>query len=614
MKIELSPRAAALCLVMALATSCVDDTYNFTQKEVSTTLQLLNQGVTIPIGTTAPITLSDMIEDNEIFTTVDGVLTISQGDSFTHTIDAMAGEEGITIKEVTASNSFSTTLSNNTQESARLSSSVDITAEIATGSSELLITTEVPALVKRLYGGNMSQNSAMTMNVTMSGVSEDIDEVGFETFTVQLPKFINFAAATDDNDNALIGSGNVLLITSSNAGAFTKSGTTRSFEAIFEIEGLDFTSDDYTDIITPSATEGENPTMEIEERVTYGGELYINGLPVASVDSKIDGNVEFTICDMNVTEVFANIEMEVELPNTPIEIGNLTDELGEGATVELTLSRPEIILTVTNPLEVAFEVADFQIDRYINDIKIDPITVETFVIPAKNREDEQTEYTIVISPSGDSSEEEIGVAAPMLAELFAEGIPSSLEVIMSAGVYALSDGTYYTIDLTQAYDLGFDFEVVIPLSFEDMLIETPISFSGLSESLAEVAEIVSAINIAIEAQNSIPLEISLYDAKAYDAEGNDLQIDNILGAEGRATLAAGVVNEDGSTSPTQSSIAINLSETEETSALKRLETIDLTIAVTTAAGTTAEVMNSQSIEMFIAISLPEGIIIPEELQ
>ncbi len=103
-------RAAFLGAIISVPTSCVNNDYDL-DKEMDLTMNLIGS-LTIPLGETAPVSLSDMLDPDEIemLEEIDGEYKISMSDQISIDIDKIAGEDGVSVSAIEDDVQITTTL------------------------------------------------------------------------------------------------------------------------------------------------------------------------------------------------------------------------------------------------------------------------------------------------------------------------------------------------------------------------------------------------------------------------------------------------------------------------------------------------------------------------
>ena len=176
-------------------------------------------------------------------------------------------------------------------------------------------------------------------------------------------------------------------------------------------------------------------------------------------------------------------------------------------------------------------------------------------------------------------------------------LPSRVEATLSV----LADEQSSVIDLNanQASQLALDYALVAPITLgKDFKLVYKERIKGLQGQLGDALKYTRALELTVEAQNSIPLDLQI-SAVGLDASGSPIPV--TLAVEG--TVGAGT-KQGGYKSST---VVLSVSE-KEAGALNRLDQIDLFFTGSTAANDTgASLQESQALKITMSARIPGGI-------
>ncbi len=456
----------------------------------------------------------------------------------------------------------------------------------------------IPEQVVSINSASLKESSFITLEVELS-VDDSIGDISFKEFEIALPKFLSFASSSDSNYNEYIDTqSNVITIAPNEVDDFViekvVGSSSRKITLPFEVVGLDLTDESYDSVIKGS---GDNKTLEIAETISYSGEIAIAGGD-ASLDNEISGKITVSIGDMVITDVVGEFEVDVDIPSTSIDFG---DDLTDDFTIEAVLTNPTIEITVTNPLDIAISLEGFVLNLFSGgELLGEPITVDDFVIPAKEADQDFRTSKFRISISGASSDDYIGVKCANLGNILKYGTPESIELTMDAGLASVDDYGLHSINIDTEYKLLMDYEVSIPLTFDSLTMSMDSEIDGLSstfEDLADSGVDLPAIIFNVEANNSLPISLIIESILPYDVDGNSIVgFGDIISSEG-VNLAA---NET-------TAFTLNLSGEDGMDTFSQLDCLTFSVKVTGENGELKSEDESQYLQIKLSVELPEGI-------
>lgn len=597
-----------MLLVAITATSCFDDQY--TDKDISTEVQLFGDGITIPIGSSSAMYISDFIDLEEqegMAANEDGVYTISQSGNIPQSIDAI-NEDGIEVDINVIG------IDVNTSSLTGINYYGDIPVEIDNESTTIDIVTELPDQVVQFKYATLGDGSLIELRFDLD-TNITFADITFNAFTVEFPDFLDFAdsgydnALLDKSNNTLTLNANSASINNPNGKFVTTNGVT-SWVGLFKVESLEFTDSKYDNIIDTS--DPAQTMLRIEdEKMTCDGDINIKSA-TTTTSSTLDFTISLDISTLNpnnsnsmvIDAILGEFAIDVEIESESVSIGEV---LSDDLNITAQITNPTIEIVATNQFDIPIEINGFSLipqdaaglallKEFSNVDGIDAtgaITVDDFVIPAL-----ASNYSIVISTSGGSGENQ--VAAPAMGYILANGIPANVEINMDAALEEVTGSDWHTVEIVSSHDISIDYEVLIPLEFEDIYMSTSTQFDGLQSSLSEFGDYITNIGFIVEATNTLPLELSITSIEPLDEDGNVI-------TDGFEPIISSPVSIQ---ADSDSEFSLYLNTNGDADKFAELDGLNLTIEVTGGGdGASLSNKNDEYLKFFLKLSLPEGVIV-----
>ena len=396
-------------------------------------------------------------------------------------------------------------------------------------STVISIDQEVDKTLVMLKRIDLVQPAGLVMNLTFENVP--VNELRFSRFTVEFPEFIKLAYIGDDDrinvkGNKLVINGDLDYQELHSSEGFSVSGlviTGMLFEEPLWLQDGRLILNDQKVRISGSVTVDDQivetdklnvirvfPSVSfstIEVKAVYG-----------RVDPKIDPVHEEVSLDMGDVDFFQNESNSLQLSDPMITI-NLNS-------------------TVTVPIDLNLSLSSLNANGgYIaKDITPDMGTIHL----AKCDSSAASRKTTLVIYKKDRpvsvSDDTIFVRMSRLSELM-EKIPNKIVFHLEAGTDTSVD---HYVDLTRELCVSGDYNVSIPLEFDNLYVEYSDTIADLGESLEDIGDKIEATQMQLLAdiESTIPLGITLT-AKAYDKNWNELttlRIDSCVVAAGSDTI------------------------------------------------------------------------------
>lgn len=561
-------------LLGSMTTSCVDSSFDF-DKDFDWSI---NTGyLAFPVGKTDTIFLDDIIEidegdDLQIVPDADGngvageYHLIKDGEIDRASANVrMATVDGSTthIDPITAAD-----------ESSVVSPSGMITTQISQTGDVKADAADIDDALKELGSLKAAAPTALTLNIKLEG------NLNFSTISGNLKvKFPSFLVFNDPAVNA----NNEIQIPCSELQLNVP------YVRTLQLTGYHF--DGGLPVV--------NNEIHLNEQVVITGETNVQLPSGGQVGSGVKLQIVPTVllADMSVDEATGIIQPEIDATRTSVEISNLPDFLDDDET-SLSVSNPVILFSAVNPLNAPVDLTGKMLGKKEDGTLIsgsevkfgagstDPILLQ----PGSN--------LIALSrlgTGGPAGSQNIAVAN--INNLIAK-IPDVVEVEMQP---AVSYDKYYSIRLGQDYEVSGNYNIDIPLSFEEGLnIVYTDSADDLNSDLKDLDFEEAAVEF--DAVNTIPLELEVKAENVTPLDINKQPLSDIkVEVEGGIAASA-----DGKTS-TRQTLLIKMTE-QVKGAMSRLDAIRFRVTAVPGQAIGITLRSDQWMQLEnIKVKVPKGI-------
>lgn len=342
-----------------------------------------------------------------------------------------------------------------------------------------------------------------------------------------------------------------------------------------------------------------NNEIHLNEQVVITGETNVQLPSGGQIGSGVKLQIVPTVllADMSVDEATGIIQPEIDATKTSVEISNLPDFLDDDET-SLSVSNPVILFSAVNPLNAPVDLTGKMLGKKEDGTLIsgsevkfgagstDPILLQ----PGSN--------LIALSrlgTGGPAGSQNIAVAN--INNLIAK-IPDVVEVEMQP---AVSYDKYYSIRLGQDYEVSGNYNIDIPLSFEEGLnIVYTDSADDLNSDLKDLDFEEAAVEF--DAVNTIPLELEVKAENVTPLDINKQPLSDIkVEVEGGIAASA-----DGKTS-TRQTLLIKMTE-QVKGAMSRLDAIRFRVTAVPGQAIGITLRSDQWMQLEnIKVKVPKGI-------
>lgn len=561
-------------LLGSMTTSCVDSSFDF-DKDFDWSI---NTGyLAFPVGKTDTIFLDDIIEidegdDLQIVPDADGngvageYHLIKDGEIDRASANVrMATVDGSTthIDPITAAD-----------ENSVVSPSGMITTQISQTGDVKADAADIDDALKELGSLKAAAPTALTLNIKLEG------NLNFSTISGNLKvKFPSFLVFNDPAVNA----NNEIQIPCSELQLNVP------YVRTLQLTGYHF--DGGLPVV--------NNEIHLNEQVVITGETNLQLPSGGQVGSGVKLQIVPTVllADMSVDEATGIIQPEIDATRTSVEISNLPDFLNDDET-SLSVSNPVILFSAVNPLNAPVDLTGKMLGKKEDGTLIsgsevkfgagstDPILLQ----PGSN--------LIALSrlgTGGPAGSQNIAVAN--INNLIAK-IPDVVEVEMQP---AVSYDKYYSIRLGHDYEVSGNYNIDIPLSFEEGLnIVYTDSADDLNSDLKDLDFEEAAVEF--DAVNTIPLELEVKAENVTPLDINKQPLSDIkVEVEGGIAASA-----DGKTS-TRQTLLIKMTE-QVKGAMSRLDAIRFRVTAVPGQAIGITLRSDQWMQLEnIKVKVPKGI-------
>jgi hypothetical protein len=525
--------------------SCVDSEYDLS-KDLDMTVTVGGENLTIPASNTKNITLEkifDLNEESTVKADADGNYALSQTGKGSNT--------RVSIEEITIKSSEIALQSARTELNYMMSPSGTLEATVNDKTSFSIDKRNITTDVTELYSSDVIMPASLRMNI--EGSNSLTVKKGFQ---IEFPDYMTITTT----DQRVKITGSVLTFiqdinVSQNSALYIPIQVTRiDFESMGTGKGL----------VAPG-------------HLVIADDINISGTSTTTGGSAIQMimDTEIKIDEIQLTQVTAKVNPEINVSIDPITINNLPDFLKD-EQVRIDMTDPKIYLTVSNtsPVEVNFSgvLKSYKGGKLLASVPVGQ-SPNLITIPG-NQPDE---YIICLHRLNNHVE---GADASVTVENLNDLIETIPDEIRMDNIEAKASDKRCTIVLGSTYNVKTDYEINAPLQFNE---GTNIVYSDVIDNWnKDVKDLsVKEVVITMDAQNSIPLTMNM-EVKAINKNGTVL---NSISTEVSSQIAAGTM-ENAKVTP----LEITLKSTDA-NAFKELDGLKYEVSATSSAETSGKVLN-----------------------
>ena len=537
--------SCSFVLLSSCMLSCVDSEYDLS-KDLDMTVTVGGENLTIPASNTKNITLEkifDLNEESTVKADADGNYALSQTGKGSNT--------RVSIEEITIKSSEIALQSARTELNYMMSPSGTLEATVNDKTSFSIDKRNITTDVTELYSSDVIMPASLRMNI--EGSNSLTLKKGFQ---IEFPDYMTITTT----DQRVKITGSVLTFiqdinVSQNSALYIPIQVTRiDFESMGTGKGL----------VAPG-------------HLVIADDINISGTSTTTGGSAIQMimDTEIKIDEIQLTQVTAKVNPEINVSIDPITINNLPDFLKD-EQVRIDMTDPKIYLTVSNtsPVEVNFSgvLKSYKGGKLLASVPVGQ-SPNLITIPG-NQPDE---YIICLHRLNNHVE---GADASVTVENLNDLIETIPDEIRMDNIEAKASDKRCTIVLGSTYNVKTDYEINAPLQFNE---GTNIVYSDVIDNWnKDVKDLsVKEVVITMDAQNSIPLTMNM-EVKAINKNGTVL---NSISTEVSSQIAAGMM-ENAKVTP----LKITLKSTDA-NAFKELDGLKYEVSATSSAETSGKVLN-----------------------
>ncbi len=342
-----------------------------------------------------------------------------------------------------------------------------------------------------------------------------------------------------------------------------------------------------------------NNEIHLNEQVVITGETNLQLPSGGQIGSGVKLQIVPTVllADMSVDEATGIIQPEIDATKTSVEISNLPDFLNDDET-SLSVSNPVILFSAVNPLNAPVDLTGKMLGKKEDGTLISGSEVKFgagSTAPILLQPGSNLIALSRLGTGGPAGSQNIAIAN--INNLIAK-IPDVVEVEMQP---AVSYDKYYSIRLGHDYEVSGNYNIDIPLSFEEGLnIVYTDSADDLNSDLKDLDFEEAAVEF--DAVNTIPLELEVKAENVTPLDINKQPLSDIkVEVEGGIAASA-----DGKTS-TRQTLLIKMTE-QVKGAMSRLDAIRFRVTAVPGQAIGITLRSDQWMQLEnIKVKVPKGI-------
>ena len=477
--------------------SCqVDDAYDL-DKEIDKTITV-GGDLTIPGSSTDNMMLKDLLEIEDgsaVQADAEGNYMLKQGGGENSndieipevTIETAGGFTGVEIDGV----------SNNSGGNSNIpETNIGIDQNIAIDINSDGVTSVLKELV---YVNTSCVNTNVVVKLNKTGTSNI--SARMSDFEVVFPEFMTIES---QDNNWEVSEGRILKLKDNNGQDFDD-----DLKVPVNITKIDFEKNGAEYIINNSAK--DNNVIRLNGQIALKGNISLAGSMNngASVGIKIDLESN----EIEVEEVKAVVDPEIDITIDPIEIADLPDFLNDdNAAIELT--DPRLFFTVTNPSPIAVKFGA-TLKPVKTGTAMESVDIKDIEIPAGCKD-----YVICIHQNAEMN---VTANSKVIVDNLGNIIKRIPEKIEVENIEVTVPETPVTVQANKTYEMSTAYEINTPLMFsEGTNIVYTENMDGWGSDLEDVE--FNKVEATMSVTNNLPLGVNLT-AVAIDNTGN--MIDNV---------------------------------------------------------------------------------------
>lgn len=370
-------------------------------------------------------------------------------------------------------------------------------------------------MVKRI---DLTKPAGAVMSMLFEGVPETVTELTFSKFTVEFPDFIKIAY--DGDDSRINVKGNKLII---NGVLDEELHSTEGFS----VSGMTITGMEFAE---PLWLDDGNLVLD-NQKVRISGTVTVNNQKIKSNELDVIRVIpEVSFSTIEVKSVYGKVDPKIDPVHEEVSLDLGDADFFQNEKNTLSLSDPQLTInltsTVTVPIDIDLSLSSLDSKGNFIAQSIIPDGGTIHLAKCDTTADSRTTTLVIYKNERQvtSSDDTIYIRMSRLSELMST-IPDKIVFDLTAGV---DQSVNHYIDLTRELSVSGDYNVSIPLMFDDLYLEYSDTIKDLGESMEDVADKIEAVQVQLigDVESTIPLGVTLT-AKAYDSNWRELTDINI---------------------------------------------------------------------------------------
>lgn len=393
---------------------------------------------------------------------------------------------------------------------------------------------ELPREIRRVEGIGFGEEAPVYLNIKVNGL-EDLSTDIILDLQVNLPPALEIGI-----DNSKINNGDEVKIINETLFIKISIDPRASEPTIVELvcNGIDFTKGEGNEYgLTPKLVNNKG-YIEYKSTMDITGDVIVEGseFHAEMLDKEISVDVNFEIGDIEVKDfhgIFYVDDLGGIEESFALNLGDGLDFLNsEGNTI--VLSDPQISISVDNSISIPISASLSLIGKDAAGQVIESSAINTNIkIEAAEYDQTTNQVTprttnLLITAKPTEKEGYTNLPVENLANLLKQ-IPASIDIMLNPVIDTTST---QHINLVQPLSFGGNYEVNIPLQFDEFNFVYSDTISGLNASLGEMMEMFSNVELGLNMniKNSMPLQLQ-FNAIPLDEFGDSIPGLSISGFE-----------------------------------------------------------------------------------
>ena len=508
--------------------SCIDDTYDLTNKEIITDAAFENNKLSLPIGDLKPIMLESLIqaEENAAIKTIDGVYCMGMDGalepmeyeigSFRLKVEPSYSTKGLNFSKLYPG----ILMMEGTSENEILLSEVDIDAP-------MVVDEVVPEEVKRIESVGFAKEVPITIAISLEGL-EALDAQMHIDLSFEVPTFLDWYCV----EEGAVREGDRLLVA-----AEMNPYQDKHMQVQLMCRGLHFDSDEFeeTQGILPKIDENGTNRLEYATAIHIHGDVFIDDIEWHDhiLGEEVRLGVAVEAGEIEVHDFHGIYSQELAEHTERLEL-NLDEEFGilnKGDNV-VALSDPRVTVELENMVAIplSIDIKLMPIDEqgeYLSTIEIKNIEINAAQYDMDDGKLESRMTHLLFSSRPVDKQGYVNVVVEDLPNLLREQ-PDAVEIVMTPRIE--TDETHHLV-LAEPLGLRGGYELMVPLMFDELHICYNDTVADVETVLGESLEMFEefALKTKMKVRNTTPLGlvVSLQALDSYGVRIDDVEIEPV---------------------------------------------------------------------------------------